>query len=381
MAYIPAKLSVAVPNLTGSVLSCIASFCALGLHVLVPPKRRHFRHALIINLLIADFINSLNNTISGILVLQDGYKDPKVPADGQCLANAWVGQFSVQAIDFNILVISISVLLAVTRSHYLDESSRRMTVLVCLVPWVPGTITSFLGLGLNVYGPVSGNWCWITARHLGLRYALTHGWRILIFVATIAIYTFIYVRLRRLFRNIRLELSSSRRYATGTRPETQTDAMGQSDTQGILVTTTVASAYELQDQPKSTTNPTLMVEGHGKEEDPSAGFQTTSREPVDNGTQSSSGVSKPIGREPASPNLRKMLLLNGYPIAYIILWIPGMANRLAESVGTSPQWLNSLQACSQFVGLVNALTYGFTEQIQRAVKAWMRKRNFRNLDP
>ncbi|KAJ4188293.1 hypothetical protein NW767_011955 [Fusarium falciforme] len=75
-----------------------------------------------------------------------------------------------------------------------------------------------------------------------------------------------------------------------------------------------------------------------------------------------------------------MLLLNGYPIAYIILWIPGMANRLAESVGTSPQWLTSLQACTQFVGMVNALTYGFTEQMQRGIQMWMKRRSFRTLD-
>lgn len=70
---------------------------------------------------------------------------------------------------------------------------------------------------------------------------------------------------------------------------------------------------------------------------------------------------------PAPPNMKKMLLLNGYPLGYIILWIPGIANRLAESVGHSPPWLNALQACTQYIGLINALTYGISEQMRRSV--------------
>lgn len=45
--------------------------------------------------------------------------------------------------------------------------------------------------------------------------------------------------------------------------------------------------------------------------------------------------------------------MNGYPLAYIILWIPGIASRLAESVGGSPRWLKVLQASTQYIGLVN----------------------------
>lgn len=52
-ATIPANLSISIPTLTGSLLSCVASFFALCLHAIVPPPRRHFRHALIVNLLVA----------------------------------------------------------------------------------------------------------------------------------------------------------------------------------------------------------------------------------------------------------------------------------------------------------------------------------------
>lgn len=61
--------------------------------------------------------------------------------------------------------------------------------------------------------------------------------------------------------------------------------------------------------------------------------------------------------------LKKMLLLNGYPILYIILWIPGIGNRIAEGVGSSPTWLKVLQASTQLVGLANAATYAYNEQL------------------
>jgi hypothetical protein len=80
--------------------------------------------------------------VSGILVLKNGYADPGASPSTACLANAWIGQFSVQAIDFNILIISISVFLVVQRQQFLSDSSRAMTTIVCILPWIPGTITS-----------------------------------------------------------------------------------------------------------------------------------------------------------------------------------------------------------------------------------------------
>ncbi|RSM11088.1 hypothetical protein CDV31_006987 [Fusarium ambrosium] len=331
-----------------------------------------------------DFINSLNNTVSGILVLKNGYPNPGTSPSTGCLANAWVGQFSVQAIDFNILIISISVFLAVQRQQFLSDSSRTMTGIVCILPWIPGTITSFIGLGLSIYGPVSGNWCWIQSQHLGLRYGLTHAWRIAIFLATVSIYTFIYIKLRRLFSSLKVDLSSSAagQNTGGNRSRAEPDTAEPSDSRRIWITTTVESSYELQSRPALKENQDNDGSNSGKAQwSTSSIHQPPPTEvPYTDTTPQSSNNVEPSTNSPASPNLKRMLLLNGYPIAYIILWIPGMANRLAESVGTSPQWLTSLQACTQFVGMVNALTYGFTEQMQRAIQMWMKRRSFRTLD-
>ena len=66
--------------------------------------------------------------------------------------------------------------------------------------------------------------------------------------------------------------------------------------------------------------------------------------------------------------IKRTLLLNAYPIMYIILSIPGIANRIAEAAGYEVLWLAILQASTQFVGLANAITYGINENIWRQLK-------------
>ncbi|KAG6075201.1 hypothetical protein E4U16_003537 [Claviceps sp. LM84 group G4] len=362
--------AIVIPTFVGSLLSCLASFTALILHMTLPPKR-HFRHALILNLLIADFINSLNNTISGAVVLFEGHtRTGRAETTPSCVLNAWVGQFSVQAVDFNILIISIVVLLTVFRTHLLSDASQRKTILLCAAAWVPGFVTSTIGWALGSYGHVSGNWCWIRRDELALRYALTHGWRIAIFIATIVIYTVIYVRLTRVFGILRV----GNTWSTFPSQHVQSRNMGDaesddahhhhhhhhhhhqhtfSDTEGILVSQTISSSNN----------------HHHHHHHPEHDFSST--KPIRESVLT-------VAKVPAPPNVRRMLLMNGYPIAYILLWIPGMCNRLVESVwGSSPQWLTVLQASTQFVGFVNAVTYGYSEQMRRDLfLLWDGKRDF-----
>ncbi|KAI9827836.1 MAG: hypothetical protein M1832_004325 [Thelocarpon impressellum] len=52
--------------------------------------------------------------------------------------------------------------------------------------------------------------------------------------------------------------------------------------------------------------------------------------------------------------IKKTLLLNACPIMYILLWLPGIANRIAEAMGHPTVVLQILQASMQYVGLANA---------------------------
>ncbi|VUC29226.1 unnamed protein product [Clonostachys rosea] len=346
---------VAIPTLVGSWLSFLASTTAIVLQIVRPP-RRHFRHALIINLLVSDAMNTLSNAVSGSIFLAQGQMPGgETKPDAACIANAYINQLSVQTIDFNILVISITVLLTVLKTDRVANLSTRFQALLCIAAWVPALITSNIALALNGFGYVSGNWCWIRADRLDLRYSLTHGWRLFIFFATFLIYTYIYIHLKRVFRRIRsvaTELSEA--------------SYNSSIAEGSY---TQNSDNHQVPQPDSFP----LVDGPQVIRTESARGQISR---LAASSQPQAGTVKSFHSKslmPPPPNLSKMLLLNGYPIAYIILWIPGIANRLTESLnGASPRWLKALQASTQFIGLVNAMTYGISEQMRQ--KAWKKIR-------
>lgn len=65
-----------------------------------------------------------------------------MPASPSCIANGWIGQLSVQTVDFTILIISISVLSIVLAKSPMGQPSLRATILTCAAAWVPGLITS-----------------------------------------------------------------------------------------------------------------------------------------------------------------------------------------------------------------------------------------------
>ncbi len=66
------------------------------------------------------------------------------------------------------------------------------------------------------------------------------------------------------------------------------------------------------------------------------------------------------------------MLLNAYPVFYIILWIPGLANRIAEATGHEVYTLQVLQASTQLIGFANAVTFGWNERIGRHLGARLR---------
>jgi hypothetical protein len=72
--------------------------------------------------------------------------------------------------------------------------------------------------------------------------------------------------------------------------------------------------------------------------------------------------------------MQKMLLLNSYPLAYIILWMPGIVNRLIEAAGHKSKVMQLMQASTQLVGLANALTYGWNERISTQVQVYFKGR-------
>jgi hypothetical protein len=188
-----------------------------------------------------------------------------------------------------------------------------------------------------------------------LRYALTHGWRIAIFLTTICIYTYIYIRLTRTYGNIWARTNESR----ATEEESQLCPISLSPSLPPDTPTTLKS--------EAGTLSSYNIElGQRQGSTQKQAAMTT----VDtNNSQTLTSRTK---------ELRRFLLLNGYPILWILLWIPGMANRASElKTGKSPVWLQALQATTQLVGLANVLTYAFTEKfVQRLRKRFGRRSGF-----
>ncbi|KAF2212753.1 hypothetical protein CERZMDRAFT_97248 [Cercospora zeae-maydis SCOH1-5] len=372
-------LEVAIPTFVCSCLSFLASSVFAVFYFLYPPER-HFRQALIVNLLVADWINSLNNSISGAYVLSRVSRPgPELTRGPGCYANGYIGQFSVQAIDFNILVISLSVLLTVRSPRFVIEPPWWQVACVCALPWIPPIITANVALGLDLYGPVSGNWCWIQAKYFGLRYALTHGWRVLVFVTTIAIYTYVYIYLMRAYGRLGVGSTNGTYTTSAHRLGTIDDKSGSYNEHHHIrvrssITTTVAHN---QDTPRGSKEPNLCEEesevgsfvSHQKRPSCSAASDTVPlgfvghSSPATANTRISSAAARRRKQE-----VRKMLLLNGYPILYVILWIPGMTTRIWEAFGKAPLWLQGMQATTQLVGFANALTYAYNEQLLQRIR-------------
>ncbi len=236
----------------------------------------------------------------------------------------------------------------------------------------------FTGLILNAYGPVSGNWCWIKTDLLDLRYLLTHGWRIAIFLATIGIYTYIYTRLKRVFGKFTALRASNdyftvfndqelanNKYTLRTSSHDGQKLVASGD---ILVRTSYAVSRDPDGQSKECEGGITSISSHSQAlESKSQSLETSQTTRV----EQTSPLRQPR-HQAQKPNIEKILLLNGYPILYIILWIPGMLNRALESTVGSPGWLKALQCTTQFVGLANALTYGYNEQLRQRWRRWLK---------
>jgi hypothetical protein len=106
---------------------------------------------------------------------------------------------------------------------------------------------------------------------------------------------------------------------------------------------------------------------------PGSGPGTISGAYESGSNQRSGNSSRKVERE-----IKKMLLLNAYPILYVILWLPGILNRLLEAAGEPSYALTIMQCSTQYIGLANAITYGFNEHLKTSLRAdfvkWWRAR-------
>ncbi|KAL5113662.1 hypothetical protein ACEQ8H_008449 [Pleosporales sp. CAS-2024a] len=349
----PYDAEILLPTLVGSLSSCLASVGVLVSYVIWADEQRSFRHVLVLNLAVAA--------------------------------------------DFSIFAIAVITLLTITRKTYMPDASRTKKVLVCGSVWIIPTITATTAVLMQKMQPATGNWCWIDPKPRYLRYVLGHGWRFCIVIVTMAIYLYIWLYMRRHFRNMKIAYSNSYNQSTAAaarreyRKHEAYELKSESQTE-LHTQINVDSLFEVKHSFK---------EGHDVESPPPAAsggiakkthFQVSELEPskakdVDVESRApmspmSPGFTTDPSMQPSSTTpgmgatgvhissnaqahqlqriereIKRMLLINTYPILYIILWAPGIINRFVEAFGHKSRTLAMFQCSTQFVGLANAIIY------------------------
>ncbi|KAJ8106185.1 hypothetical protein OPT61_g9707 [Boeremia exigua] len=392
-----------IPTLIGSLLSFVATALVILLWIFAGgKKRRDFRYALILNLTVAEFLNCLNNSVSGIAAVA---RHSPLPPGTACKVNGWAGQFSVQAVDFSILAITLVTLLTIQLRSFIIYASTATKALICLSIWIVPLCTSIFAWLKNYYGPVSGNWCWIEKHHARQRYTLNHGWRFAIFAISLCTYIYVFIYMSRRLRPQGVsEFSSSipdtldyekidekpRDNAVlagcGATPRISLELVPESPAtkqpkKHRRAVSSFSFARKLQvdtaPQPdhKDTQTTTSSID------DITSPHETHNLVDIEKGLPSAREeppmTTLPVRRAATRVDTKmkvdreiwKMLLLNMYPVTYLILWIPGLANRIAEGMGYQVRVLVILQCTTQFIGLANASVYVYKEH-RRDIREW-----------
>ncbi|KAI9792957.1 MAG: hypothetical protein M1816_001279 [Peltula sp. TS41687] len=336
-------LARSILTLVGHFLS-VCGACTILVCYAILPQRRHVRHALIINLAVADLINAANGLTSGLYVLSRGHYIPEGPG---CTFNGFIAQFSVQGIDCSILMIAIATLLFLQTKIILPKPSL---LTKCTIR------AGSIALGRGLYQPVSGNWCWIKAKPAYLRYVLTHMWRFLFIFLCTGIYLYVYIFLRRHFRQLQTIGLQNR----ASKPQHEIHHHNHPASTGTEEMGFVSSNNSQSTASMGPSRDGLVASNQD--------FPRHHKGLPGKSAQNSGN------RVATEARIKKMLLLNSYPIMYIILWIPGIVNRIVEGTGSSSRVLAFLQTSTAFIGLVNAITYGLTENVLAKLKKRFRRR-------
>ncbi|KAF8326934.1 hypothetical protein F5887DRAFT_1164312 [Amanita rubescens] len=224
----------------------------------------------------------------------------------------------------------------------------------------------FLALGMGWYAPATGNWCWIEPKPVYLRYLLLHGWRFLFIIIEISLYIYLNIYLRRHYRAL-VAQGISPPGGIGSR-STHTEPRQES-----------SSRVTIGPGEKSTSEATASVYSPNPSQRSTIGLlpQSRPRSTFWSRLTGLRGTSRTMSDFPADAGykvIQRALLLNAYPLAYIILWIPGIVNRLIEATGRECTVTQFLQATAQLVGLANALTYGWNEKVANQLRKRFLKR-------
>lgn len=193
------KLQIAHVNLTFSSLSSIASLAAVTL-ILASFRAQPIplRGNLILLLVFSNWLNATNNALGNFWVNVGGNPGLDGPA---CIANGFIGQLTVQIGDLTTLAIAVlvySVLNSKNPTGLQERYKRYFPFLVWGICFL-GFTTATVGYLINGFQWL-GSWCWFSSKNpataTAVRYALTHGPRIVIFIILVVLYVRLFLQLK-----------------------------------------------------------------------------------------------------------------------------------------------------------------------------------------
>lgn len=247
---------------------------------------------------------------------------------------------------------------------------------ILLVVWTIPLLTSLAGLVLVGYGP-AGNWCWIAADPkaenpiplntvTSVRFGLTQGPRMVIFLIILFTYLRVFFRLNNRFNLTRKQTSIRNQHNNQNNGvDTQQINNNQQDTDYC------GGNYSL---PVSITGMTIS---QVKSED---NFNTNKmhssiqslHQAAHMGSEYSTHIEEQLREEEARNKdvmaaIYRMML---YPLIYLFFWICGLANRIVEATGNQSDVTRMMQSFSKFLPMVDAIVYCWTikHQIREACR-------------
>ena len=199
-----------------------------------------------------------------------------------------------------------------------------------------------------------------------MRYALNHGWRFAIIIITFCIYIFVFLYMH---KRLQGRKTSHRAYSYdyGTDPN-GFEMNFRNASSGVLSGCSTPNRLSYKDDvyPAEPQNAFLGE----KISETQLGLQLEEK------AERKKLISPPRIRLMQTTEIDRdvwrMVLLNMYPVTYLVLWLPGLVNRLAEATGHHSRVLQILQSSTQYVGLANACVYGFKEH-RDDIRAWWAK--------
>lgn len=216
-------------------------------------------------------------------------------------------------------------------------------ILICVSVWIVPVTTGCIALGMGVMMPAGANWCWISSSRTDLRYALTHAWRFAIIFAILCIYGYVYYYTSRHFKSLGSLSSPTNHYsvASHARPESTESSVPspyaipeqeevKSPTTSVInhskhlrnsswLRLSVSSEKDVLQSPKAALTRMETAPPPYTEKD-SAGQEPTRRPSLTPfGTVTKVETSKKPQTKRIEREVKRMLLLNAYPIFYVLL--------------------------------------------------------------